>query len=115
MFGTSLICFVWLYAPTRFVTRLTQVRRQAITTGGSASGEVKDFIRFQHGGHLMAWGNMPREREVEREQAAPAAEKPLGRQIVSYPDDYDACYEDDVTDVAPSDRSRTRRRHWPQI
>lgn len=68
MFGTSLICFVWLYAPTRFVTRLTQVRRQAITTAESSSGEVKDFIRFQHGGHLMAWGNMPREREVDLEE-----------------------------------------------
>lgn len=70
---------------------------------------------------LLFWtdrGELPLGNTLNKKQMfgdAPAAEKPLGRQIVSYPNDYDVCYEDDVTDVAPSDRSRARRRHWPQI
>ena len=62
MFATTVISFAWLGSPSRFVTRLTQIRRQAISSaqaGATASGAKEgstDLIRFQHGGHSMLWG-----------------------------------------------------------
>jgi hypothetical protein len=92
MFGTSLVCFGWLVSPSRFVTRLTQVRRQAIasttpsltpdtipspsTSAISKIGTIgkpteipgeREFIRFQHGGHLMCYGEAEKGREVNME------------------------------------------------
>lgn len=89
MFGTSLVCFGWLVSPSRFVTRLVQVRRQAIasttpsltpgtipsssTSVASTIGTIgkptetpgeREFIRFQHGGHLMCYGEAEKGREV---------------------------------------------------
>jgi hypothetical protein len=66
-------------------------------------------------------GELPLGNTLNKKQIfgeAPAAEKPLGRQIVSHltfrfrlrlP-----CASD-VTDIQSPDCSRTRRRHWPQI
>lgn len=92
MFGTSMVCVAWLVSPSRFVTRLTQVRRQAIASSTPASTSIsgplisagkksagsigkptgnegeREFIRFQHGGHLMCWGELENGREVNQDE-----------------------------------------------
>lgn len=51
--ATSL-CVVWTFMPTRFVTRLALVKRYPTNTPVGSVAQTSEFLRIQHGGHLMA-------------------------------------------------------------
>jgi hypothetical protein len=69
MFGITFMGALWLLSPSRFVTRMSQVRIRpapgatASETIGMGKGE-KIVVRMHHGGHLMMWGKAAEPREV---------------------------------------------------
>lgn len=81
------VCAVWTFMPTRFVTRLALIRRHAgpgQSSSGKVSGQAKEFIRMQHGGHLMSLGvNVPM-RDIPLEDVSVKAIGQPGELLFSY-------------------------------
>jgi hypothetical protein len=80
---TSSLCVIWTFMPTRFITRLSLIKRYPISPSSTAPGKVTEFLRMQHGGHLMALSEKAPVRDLAISDVAvraigKAGEHPLG-------------------------------------
>lgn len=73
--ATSLCC-LWSFLPTRFITRLAVVKRYPVSSSPTAPGKTTEFLRMQHGGHLMSLTDKAPMRDL---QLSDVAIKAIGR------------------------------------